>query len=40
MSQSPRIRNKILKYSIIFKCMGIIHEEDFTTINRKPSGDR
>ena len=32
MKPSIRIRKKILKYSFIFKALGIIEEEDFNRI--------
>lgn len=32
MSQSYRIRSRVLKYSIIFKTVGILNEEEFNRI--------
>ena len=35
MSQSYRIRSRVLKYSIIFKTVGILNEEEFNRIVSK-----
>jgi len=32
MSHNPRIQRKILQYSIIFKAIGILNEEEYNQI--------